>query len=270
LPSGFRSQPTDQELILHYLSKRAASLPCPAPIIAEVDIYKFEPWDLPAKATFGKDEWYFYHRNYYQPNSMRLNRRAGCGYWKSTGAGKPIHSTVTGESVGVKNALVFYKGRPPTGTKSNWIMYEYRLADSTNMSTINTITGSSSRSSTPVRAYCRQSCVHLIDLPLKLTFCVHSCKTGCCAKSTRSLGVIPGSPHGLGNTTSKATTTSGCQVFHPKPMTSRTARPPRSPWRNSLRRHSHRWSRRQHQQKLPAASSSYQAAKAVERELLYY
>jgi hypothetical protein len=47
LPPGFRFHPTDEELILHYLRKRAAAAPCPAPVIAEVDIYKFDPWDLP-------------------------------------------------------------------------------------------------------------------------------------------------------------------------------------------------------------------------------
>jgi hypothetical protein len=42
---------------------------------------------------------------------------------------KPIHGSATGGSVvGVKKALVFYKGRPPKGTKTNWIMHEYRLA----------------------------------------------------------------------------------------------------------------------------------------------
>ncbi|KAF5735257.1 putative transcription factor [Tripterygium wilfordii] len=33
------------------------------------------------------------------------------------------------ENLGVKKALVFYKGRPPKGVKTNWIMHEYRLAD---------------------------------------------------------------------------------------------------------------------------------------------
>ena len=47
LPPGFRFYPTDEELIVHYLRNRAASLPSPASIIGEVDIYKFDPWDLP-------------------------------------------------------------------------------------------------------------------------------------------------------------------------------------------------------------------------------
>jgi hypothetical protein len=47
LPPGFRFHPTDEELIVHYLSRQAASMPCPVPIIAEVNIYKCNPWDLP-------------------------------------------------------------------------------------------------------------------------------------------------------------------------------------------------------------------------------
>lgn len=49
LPPGFRFHPTDEELILHYLRNRSASIPCPVDIIAEVDIYKFDPWELPGK-----------------------------------------------------------------------------------------------------------------------------------------------------------------------------------------------------------------------------
>ncbi|EER99924.1 NAC domain-containing protein 102 [Sorghum bicolor] len=129
LPPGFRFHPTDDELILHYLRNRAASAPCPVPIIADVDIYKFNPWDLPAKALYGDGEYYFFSpRDRKYPNGIRPNRAAGSGYWKATGTDKPIHDAATGDAVGVKKALVFYKGRPPRGSKTNWIMHEYRLA----------------------------------------------------------------------------------------------------------------------------------------------
>ncbi|PKA66965.1 NAC transcription factor 29 [Apostasia shenzhenica] len=129
LPPGFRFHPTDEELILHYLRNRAAASPCPASIIAEVDIYKFDPWDLPEKAKFGDREWYFFSpRDRKYPNGIRPNRAAGSGYWKATGTDKPIASA--SENIGVKKALVFYKGRPPKGIKTNWIMHEYRLVDS--------------------------------------------------------------------------------------------------------------------------------------------
>ncbi|XP_058107739.1 NAC domain-containing protein 2-like [Magnolia sinica] len=131
LPPGFRFHPTDEELILHYLKNKTTSTPCPVSIIAEVDIYKFNPWDLPAKAAFGDKEWYFFTpRDRKYPNGARPNRAAACGYWKATGTDKPISKTTAGkENIGVKKALVFYKGRPPKGIKTNWIMHEYRLAE---------------------------------------------------------------------------------------------------------------------------------------------
>jgi hypothetical protein len=86
-----------------------------------------------ARAAYGDKEWYFFTpRDRKYPNGIRPNRAAGSGYWKATGTDKPIHSSDTGGSVGVKKALVFYKGRPPKGTKTNWIMHEYRLAADAN------------------------------------------------------------------------------------------------------------------------------------------
>lgn len=49
LPPGFRFHPTDEELVTHYLKKKATSAPLPVAIIAEVDLYKFDPWELPGK-----------------------------------------------------------------------------------------------------------------------------------------------------------------------------------------------------------------------------
>ena len=47
LPPGFRFHPTDEELIVYYLKNQTMSRPCPVSIIPEVDIYKFDPWQLP-------------------------------------------------------------------------------------------------------------------------------------------------------------------------------------------------------------------------------
>ncbi|KAL5204082.1 hypothetical protein ABZP36_008953 [Zizania latifolia] len=135
LPPGFRFHPTDEELMVHYLMKQAASMACPVPIIAEVNIYKCNPWDLPAKALFGEKEWYFFSpRDRKYPNGGRPNRAAGLGYWKATGTDKAILSTPTSDRIGVKKALVFYKGKPPKGVKTDWIMHEYRLTTSSSSS----------------------------------------------------------------------------------------------------------------------------------------
>ncbi|XP_062096510.1 NAC transcription factor 25-like [Humulus lupulus] len=135
LPPGFRFHPTDEELVVHYLKRKAAAAPLPVTIIAEIDLYKFDPWELPSKASFGEQEWYFFSpRDRKYPNGARPNRAATSGYWKATGTDKPILSSNGSQKVGVKKALVFYGGKPPKGVKTNWIMHEYRLVDSTTSS----------------------------------------------------------------------------------------------------------------------------------------
>eukprot|EP00252_Welwitschia_mirabilis_P019478 TRINITY_DN4525_c0_g1_i1.p1 TRINITY_DN4525_c0_g1~~TRINITY_DN4525_c0_g1_i1.p1 ORF type:complete len:349 (+),score=60.37 TRINITY_DN4525_c0_g1_i1:159-1205(+) len=130
LPPGFRFFPTDEELVVHYLAKKANLQALPVPIIAEVDLYKYDPWLLPGLALFGEKEWYFFTpRDRKYPNGSRPNRAAGSGYWKATGADKPIIAKGGKKRVGIKKALVFYAGKAPKGTKTNWIMHEYRLAE---------------------------------------------------------------------------------------------------------------------------------------------
>ncbi|KAI3828257.1 hypothetical protein L1987_02355 [Smallanthus sonchifolius] len=128
LPPGFRFHPTDEELMLQYLHRKVAGHDFPLQIIGDVDLYKFDPWELPSKAMFGEKEWYFFSpRDRKYPNGHRPNRVAGSGYWKATGTDKVIMSER--RKVGVKKALVFYVGKAPKGSKSNWIMHEYRLSE---------------------------------------------------------------------------------------------------------------------------------------------
>lgn len=133
LPPGFRFYPTDEELLVQYLCRKVAGHHFSLQIIGEIDLYKFDPWDLPNKALFGEKEWYFFSpRDRKYPNGSRPNRVAGSGYWKATGTDKVI--TTQGRKVGIKKALVFYVGKAPKGTKTNWIMHEYRLTEHTRKS----------------------------------------------------------------------------------------------------------------------------------------
>ncbi|CAA7033534.1 unnamed protein product [Microthlaspi erraticum] len=128
LPPGFRFYPTDEELMVEYLCRKAAGHDFSLQLIAEIDLYKFDPWVLPSKALFGEKEWYFFSpRDRKYPNGSRPNRVAGSGYWKATGTDKVI--STEGRRVGIKKALVFYVGKAPKGTKTNWIMHEYRLIE---------------------------------------------------------------------------------------------------------------------------------------------
>ncbi|WOL04595.1 SNAC1 [Canna indica] len=130
LPPGFRFHPTDEELVIHYLCRKAAFQRLPVPIIAELDLYKFNPWELPDKALFGQKEWYFFTpRDRKYPNGSRPNRAAGSGYWKATGADKPLSRQGSSKMVAIKKALVFYHGKAPRGIKTDWIIHEYRLAE---------------------------------------------------------------------------------------------------------------------------------------------
>ena len=52
LPPGFRFHPTDEELVVQYLKRKVLSCPLPASIIPEVDVCKFDPWDLPGWLTY--------------------------------------------------------------------------------------------------------------------------------------------------------------------------------------------------------------------------
>jgi hypothetical protein len=49
LPPGFRFHPTDEELVSYYLTRKVSDLGFAARAIADVDLNKCEPWDLPSK-----------------------------------------------------------------------------------------------------------------------------------------------------------------------------------------------------------------------------
>lgn len=46
---GFRFHPTDEELVGFYLKRKIQQRQLPIELIKQVDIYKYDPWDLPSK-----------------------------------------------------------------------------------------------------------------------------------------------------------------------------------------------------------------------------
>ena len=106
-------------------------------------------------------EWYFFcHKDKKYPTGTRTNRATKAGFWKATGRDKVVlgnssssstssqvqqqHSAIDkkhnvgtnnagsssggGHRIGMRKTLVFYKGRAPRGSKSNWVMHEYRAS----------------------------------------------------------------------------------------------------------------------------------------------
>lgn len=51
LPPGFRFFPTDEELITCYLARKAADASFTSAAIRDVDLYNFDPWDLPCTSS---------------------------------------------------------------------------------------------------------------------------------------------------------------------------------------------------------------------------
>ncbi|KAL6846584.1 hypothetical protein ACP4OV_024032 [Aristida adscensionis] len=150
LPPGFRFRPTDEELLTHYLARKAADAAFAPAAVRDVDLYKAAgPWDLlpPAAGGGGEDAaggagggaddgccYFFCRRSVKFPSGLRTNRATPAGYWKSTGKDKVVMrhggggGAAAGECpLGVKKTLVFYRGRAPRGDKTGWVMHEYRL-----------------------------------------------------------------------------------------------------------------------------------------------
>ncbi|XP_057972587.1 NAC domain-containing protein 83-like [Malania oleifera] len=130
LPPGFRFQPTDEELVFQYLKHKVFGYPLPASVIPLIaNLSNFDPWDLPGNSS---QERYFFSKNEAK-NGNRTKRTTCSGYWKATGMHKHIpypsddEISGNGKMMGMKKTLVFFKGKSPHGSRTNWVMHEYCL-----------------------------------------------------------------------------------------------------------------------------------------------
>ncbi|CAN6275728.1 unnamed protein product [Urochloa humidicola] len=136
LPPGFHFFPSDEELVVHFLRRKASLLPCQPDIIPTVPLNHFDPWELNDKALQAGNQWYFF-------SHATQSRVTPNGYWSSICADETIESG--GCNIGIKKALVFSIGEPSKGIKTNWIMHEYHLLDGSKGSSSSTSTSSSKK-----------------------------------------------------------------------------------------------------------------------------
>ncbi|KAM1686406.1 hypothetical protein FF1_034235 [Malus domestica] len=125
---GFRFHPTDEELVLYYLKRKICKKRLKIDVIAETDVYKWDPEELPELSLLktGDRQWFFFSpRDRKYPNGGRSSRATRHGYWKTTGKDRNI--VCYSRSVGLKKTLVYYKGRAPSGERTDWVMHEYTM-----------------------------------------------------------------------------------------------------------------------------------------------
>ncbi|KAL3631085.1 hypothetical protein CASFOL_024069 [Castilleja foliolosa] len=127
MPMGYRFMPNDNKLI-YYLSKKVNNQPLPCDIIPTVDLYQLHPQDLLNNSTLGRNEkelYVFTHLKARNKGVTHAKRTTPDGFWKATSGDNDIKNR-GGEVIGIRKVLVYYHGK---GSKTNWIMHEYRLND---------------------------------------------------------------------------------------------------------------------------------------------
>ncbi|KAK3420689.1 hypothetical protein EUGRSUZ_G01550 [Eucalyptus grandis] len=130
LPVGYGFRPTDEELVDHYLKLKVQGFTGVNCIIPEVDICKWEPWELPKifeeQSIIPPDdkvqEWWFFYLQ-----TPRIQRSTPLGFWKKTGVDRPIKAGDRNREIGTKKTLVFHRGHGKRAIGTKWVIHEYHL-----------------------------------------------------------------------------------------------------------------------------------------------
>ncbi|XP_048422213.1 protein NTM1-like 9 isoform X3 [Pyrus x bretschneideri] len=129
MPLGFRFRPTEEELIDYYLQMKLEGKDyLVSDVIREINICSHEPWDLPGFSLIKSDdqEWYFFS-TYKKNNRNQTERATKNGFWKITGAQKPVKTQDNRTIIGKKRILTFYRGTVRNSQRTNWGMHEYYI-----------------------------------------------------------------------------------------------------------------------------------------------
>ncbi|MED6206924.1 hypothetical protein PIB30_031150 [Stylosanthes scabra] len=172
MPPGYRFYPTEEELISFYLRNKLEGVREDMNrVIPVLDIYEYSPSQLPqisGEASVGDSEqWFFFiPRQESEARGGRPKRLTTTGYWKATGSPNHVFSS-DNRVIGMKRTMVFYCGRAPNGTKTDWKMNEYKAID------LHHASSSSSSSNKPVpmlrqefslcRVYKKTKCLRAFD-----------------------------------------------------------------------------------------------------------
>ncbi|KAJ0976700.1 hypothetical protein J5N97_012174 [Dioscorea zingiberensis] len=164
IPVGFRFSPTEEELVCFYLrnilnNKRLEDIQRVIPI---VDVYSFDPWQLPEKSgepcIRDSEQWFFFcPRQERETRGGRPTRTTQAGFWKATGSPSLVYAS--DRVIAVKKTMVFYTGRAPLGSKTKWKMNEYKALDLDTSATTSKVRNEFS----VCRMYIKSGCLRSFD-----------------------------------------------------------------------------------------------------------
>ncbi|KAJ0092594.1 hypothetical protein Patl1_26329 [Pistacia atlantica] len=132
IPTGFRFNPTDEELI-EILQRKVSGqeMSLHDHFIVERNVYELDPQDLEwdHKVVLSNNERYCYYMR--ETDSREVSGR---GWWRATGHVKKIYAN--NRVVGYKRPLTFLRftdneRKRKNAFKTNWIMHEYSLDSNT-------------------------------------------------------------------------------------------------------------------------------------------
>ncbi|XP_050381861.1 NAC domain-containing protein 90-like [Argentina anserina] len=182
LPPGYRFYPTEEELVSFYLPHKLDGRNMDMNrvinrIIPELDIYEHNPCDLPrysGEVCHGDQEQWFFFVPIQESEARggRPRRLTTTGYWKATGSPSWVFSSSSETNhgaIGIKRTMVFYTGRAPNGSKTEWKMNEYKVMEEDNQ--LHAPCSSSNAASAPTlrkefslcRVYKKSKCLRAFD-----------------------------------------------------------------------------------------------------------
>ncbi|CAI9784763.1 unnamed protein product [Fraxinus pennsylvanica] len=115
---AYEFNPTDEEIVCHYLYKKDVHEEIEDVDLMVVDLSKTEPWDLADEAKMNSTEWYFFN--------LRWNRTTSSGYWKAASRSRKVVNPATRVIAGRKTTSFFYIKNAPD-IRTGWTMDEFNL-----------------------------------------------------------------------------------------------------------------------------------------------
>lgn len=133
LPLGYRFNPTEDEIVVYFLFNKIMDRAMPTyDLIKEVDVYGYDPNQLPNgdfKHNAGCNAaYYFANREPFDASEGKIIKTAANGdYWKVIDDEYEVLFKDSEVIVGFEAVMNFYEGKEPNGTKTPFVMNEYRL-----------------------------------------------------------------------------------------------------------------------------------------------